>query len=292
MTKKEDGLTLDKIKAMLIETLDSKLDEKLAQFKMVKDDVEQLKATVAKHGEQMEESATHDRVNNVVFYGIPYDRNEDAIDLVMEIGQSIGMNIRPEDVDIAHRLKTRNPVGPPPFIIRMVNRWKRDLMITQTRAKRPHAGLWGGDSSQQIYANEHLSPNNQEILAESRKFREFLIIWTWKGKVYGRPKLEGSQVNLIPNTETAKALVDQLTDEDKETIRQQNKEWEEKNKNRRKTVFQPQSINNRNGPYSDEDLNSINGTCVTTNGSQRNSRRGGGGARTFNRSPYRTRHRQ
>ena len=157
-------MTLESIKALLLETLDTKLDEKLDQLKLIKTDVDQLKAQVSKHGEQIEDSAVHDRSNNVVFYGIPYDRNEDAIDIAIEIGKSLDMNIIPEDIDTAHRLKTRNPVGPPPFIIRMVNRRKRDRMLVRTRAKQPHAGLWGGDSTQRVYANEHLSPSNQFIL--------------------------------------------------------------------------------------------------------------------------------
>lgn len=147
MAKKDDTVTLEKIKAMLLDTLDTKLDEKLAQFKLIKDEVDQIKIVVAKYNEQIEDAAAYDRVNNIIFYGIPYDQNEDAIDLVLEIGQSLDMNICLEDVDIAHHLKTKNPTAPPPFVIRMINRWKRDQMLVRTRMKKPHAGMWGGDST-------------------------------------------------------------------------------------------------------------------------------------------------
>jgi len=118
------------------------------------------------------------------------------------------------------------------------------------------------------------------ILAEARKLKEFIIVWSWKGRVYGRTKLEGSQPNLFSNADDAKTLVEQLSAEDKAAIREANKEWEAKKKTK-----PPAKQHSQN--------NSMDGaTGYSTQGPhnrRQNNNNGRNRAQTFNRSPYRTR---
>lgn len=214
-----ESITMEKMRKLILESLDIKLDEKLQVLHEVKSDVDRLKATVKELEYRVEDADAYSRRNCIVFHGIPFDANENPMDLATQLGAALDVEIHPNDIDDLHRLRTRNPVGPPPFIIKLVNRWKRNALMANTRIKKLNAGPWGGSIDQRIFANEHLTRRNQAILAEARRHKEFFAVWSWKGNIFYRTKLEGSEVLQLTDVEDAKTLSNQLSPEEKEKIR-------------------------------------------------------------------------
>ncbi len=139
---------------------------------------------------KVEELEMYTREKNVVLYGLPQMKDESALDLAVEIGKAIVVPIRVSDMDVAHRLKVRNPNSklPSPFIICFVDRWKRDKLKTQVTAKRLTAAAFGGKIGTKIFGNDHLSPRNQTLLTEARKLSENYFIWSSNGRILSKKK--------------------------------------------------------------------------------------------------------
>ncbi len=112
MTHKPEYLTAEVLKAILNETLDEKLKivpELQAENKTMKDKISQMEGKVI----ALENYSRH---NIIVVHGIPYT------EVAMNKGNLVGVHLEGRDIDIAHRLKSRNTVLPPPFVIKIVNR--------------------------------------------------------------------------------------------------------------------------------------------------------------------------
>ena len=146
------------------------------------------------------------------------------MDLAVDIGKASGTSLSYGDIDIAHRLKSRNVTSSPPFIISLVNRWRKEELIDRTKSLQPDASWWGVDPRIRVYANEQLSPKNQAILGEARKFKDFFFVWSWRAGIFCRPKIDGSQVQHLEEVNEATSLMDTLSAEQKETIEKANAE--------------------------------------------------------------------
>ncbi len=56
---------------------------------------------------QVEELEVYTRKNNVVLYRIPQMENDSPLELAVEIGRAVDIQIDKSDIDTAHRLQTR-----------------------------------------------------------------------------------------------------------------------------------------------------------------------------------------
>jgi len=285
--KDDDFLTVKTMRAILLETLgerlDSRLDRieaKLETFNSLRVEITKQKEIVEKLEARIDDKDTYDRRNSIVFYNIPTKKNENALDLAVGIGRAVGINMSYSDIDATHRLKSRNDAAPPPFIIKLVNRWRRDDLMNATRKHKPDASWWGGAKEVRVFANEQLSPKNQAVLAEARKNKEFFFCWTWRGGVYCRPKLEGSQPQQLLNEEEARNMMSLISEKDREIITKANEEYKSKSKSR---VDTPTA----HGSQTDQRSNDGDGAS----GGGRSRKNNVNSRNRFNRSPYPSRRR-
>ena len=72
----------------------------------------------------------------------------------------------------------------PPFILRLVSRFKKEKIICKAQEIRPTAEKMGGDSKARIYYNDHLTARNHEILISAKRLWDDYIIWTRNGQVH------------------------------------------------------------------------------------------------------------
>lgn len=148
------------------------------------------------------ETRVHDcenysRRNNVVIHGIPILHQEDPLVTAEKLGDILGVSMKPSEVDVAHRLKSRNTNQPPPFIIKLINRWKKDKIMAAAKRIQPKADEFGGSKDVRIYANEHLSPQSQLLFAKARKLKENYFVWSKNGQVLVRKKVDKAQPMVI-----------------------------------------------------------------------------------------------
>ncbi len=119
---------------------------------------------------------------------------EEPIKVAMELGTVTGVQITPTDIDVAHRLATRNKMLPPPLIIRFVNRWKRDQVMSSIKEIKPTTEKLGGKKDMKIFCHEHLTSHNQKILLHALKLKEKYSIWSNRGKVMWQELVENSKI--------------------------------------------------------------------------------------------------
>ena len=62
---------------------------------------------VSKLSEQMKELEQYSRRQCLNFSGIPEQQNENTDKIVAEVAKAAGVNIKPDDIDVSHRIGKR-----------------------------------------------------------------------------------------------------------------------------------------------------------------------------------------
>ncbi len=76
----------------------------------------------------------YSRKDSVRIFGIPETPNENTNDLVIDLGQEIGVEIKPEDISVAHRLPPKcGKDGNKPIIVKFVQKDTKDKLMKNKR---------------------------------------------------------------------------------------------------------------------------------------------------------------
>lgn len=192
-------LTLEKFFVEKFSFLENIVEEN----KKMKEKVEELNLRVVELETHLDEQAAYSRRNNVVIHGIPIKENEKEMEVAKMIGELVGVSLKEEDIDAAHRLRsTQKNKNAPPFIIKLVSRFKRAELIKKAKEIKPTAERCGGDPRNKIFYADHLTKKNQEILYQAKKLWEKYYVWTKNGNVLCREKnTEGALVKRIKSVQ-------------------------------------------------------------------------------------------
>lgn len=102
--KEEEALMLSALKSSLDERLgpilegrlkvilNESLDERLGKMKEIRSEVDNLNVRMARQEKKAEEADKYSRCNNLVFYGIPYQSNEDPLQKALNIIQGVNVD--------------------------------------------------------------------------------------------------------------------------------------------------------------------------------------------------------
>lgn len=188
-------------------------EQRNAIIRDLSDEFMNMKNKVCQNEHRIDDLDNYSRRNNVVFHGVPRIESENPIDLAVKLGAIVGVIIEPRDIDIAHRLPSKNTKLPPPFIIRFVNRWKREEVMEAAKIAKPTAECMGGGRDMKIYCNDHLTSKCQALLLYAKRLRPEYHVWTKRGAVMCRSKNEGA----LPEQITCNEDVDFLQQEKSNT---------------------------------------------------------------------------
>lgn len=153
----------------------------------------------------------YSRRSNVEISGIPPSPNEDVRTIVQDAGAAIGVEIRPEDVAAAHRIPTYKKDRIPSIVVQFRDRGMRDNCISRFREKKTLTANQINKQfpqHQRVYINEHLTPENKQLLASlKKKCREinYAYVWCREGKFFIR-KSEGGKVQRVSSMEEVEKL--------------------------------------------------------------------------------------
>lgn len=182
----------------LMLTLNQFYAEKLSFLENVAEENKILKSQVQKLTERVEdlEVRLDDQVaygcrNEIVIHNMPVQDDEDPTHIAKLAGELVGVQIDKGDVDAAHRMASVKLT--PPFIMRLVNRFKRDEMMRNAKINKPNAESVGGRRDTKIYFSEHLTKRNRELLFNARVLRNSHYVWTKNGMVMCKEKKENSK---------------------------------------------------------------------------------------------------
>ena len=96
------------------------------------------------------------------------------MDTVRRLSEATGFSIENRDIDACHRLprrRTENAGDPRQFIIKFVSRIRRTDFLIHCKEKKFKCDIFGGSSSKNLCANEHLTPATAELLGLARKLK-------------------------------------------------------------------------------------------------------------------------
>lgn len=194
--KKEIKMELQEFEKSLTYTSD-KIDEVLLEMKHLKDkqlvlenENKMLKEKVKKMESAMEDLEQYSRNRNIQIDGIPNSPNEDLGKIVKEIGKEINVDFKDGEIDVVHRIPTRNKTNPEPIVVQLLSRNKRDEILMKAKQKKiTTTALNFSGNERTIFINEHLTRQRKTLLYEAKQKRNelnFKFTWTKGGKIFMR----------------------------------------------------------------------------------------------------------
>jgi len=144
------------------------------------------------------------------------DRQEDVNEIVMQLGQKVGVNLKKEDISRSHRLPTRVNMNreratfPPAIIVKFTSRDVRARKVLKDVTSRS-----GYYEENKIFINKSLTQRNKELFKDCLKVKKdkgFKFLWTNGGKIFMRKDhSEGSRVIQITNANALRKLGEEMS---------------------------------------------------------------------------------
>ena len=162
-----------------------------------------VKKRLAKNIEKTEQNNKYPRRDCLEVKEVPVildeEGKENCKNVVIEICKELHLWLPEMSISTAHRLKQHpDQIGRPPIIVKFVSRDIRND-VYQLRHQIKEKKHWRLFGMQQLYINEHLSPETKKLVYKTKVFsREMeriegkMFVWTFKGDVYLRKDAAGA----------------------------------------------------------------------------------------------------
>ena len=127
----------------------------------------------------------YSRKFNLEIHGIPEQESENAEEIVLDLAKSLHVNLEPEDIDIAHRMKKGN-LRPRPIVVRFTNYYSRNrLYRNRTKLRKVNVGRFI-EGADRVYINENLTALRSELFKKVRDRNDHRNwrIWTLDGTIF------------------------------------------------------------------------------------------------------------
>ena len=192
------------------------------KMSLIEKSVKHLSSQVDKISSSLDQVLEYSYSYNIKLVGVPELKQRESADetlqLCMRIFSSIGAEIHPYDLDIAHRVPFRNASdgGPKPIICKFTRRIARDRVMASrrevTRINPADIGLRENSSLDRAAIYDHLSPRLQSLLSDAKKIKEryrFSFCWAKNSTIWLR-KNESSRPVAIKNSSDLSTLTARL----------------------------------------------------------------------------------
>ncbi|XP_040071767.1 uncharacterized protein LOC120844186, partial [Ixodes scapularis] len=142
-----------------VSALKKENDELRARYHALEGDVKANRMSIV----QCEQ---HSRAYNLEIKGMAVIENEDLHATLCKLGQLIGEPIDKQDVEICHRVCTRE-LNKQNIIVQFVRREKRKKVLAKARKKRLTNKDFGLSTDTAVFVNEHLCPTLKKLLGKA-----------------------------------------------------------------------------------------------------------------------------
>lgn len=158
------------------------------------------------------------RSNNIEIQCVPECKTENLINIVSQLGNSVGCTINDENVLNCTRVAKINPQSPRPraIVVQLSSPRLRDTIVAAVwkynkshpddKLNTSHVGIRG--DKKPIFVSEHLSAHSKAIHAAARiaaKDKGYKYVWVRNGRVYMR-KTDNSDFKYIRDIDSIKKL--------------------------------------------------------------------------------------
>ena len=197
-----------------LERQDSQLMELCNESKILKSTIHQIEQKLSNLGDKLNDLEQYGRRDCVEIHGIPFSQDEDTNDIVIKVGELIGVTIEEDDISVSHRLpvsyKYKGVRANPSIIVKFVRRdFKEQFYSSRKELRGFSTEDLGYSATNNIYINESLTERNKGLFKEALKAKKSLkykFIWTSNGKVYLRKDTDTKIIH-IKNSDDIKRLL-------------------------------------------------------------------------------------
>lgn len=176
----------------------------------IKKDNESLRSELAECQYKIQELEQRSRIDNLEIQGIPDKPTENLLNIMENLGSSIGCEIAASDISTVHRVQHVNNQSRRPrnIIVKLVSRHKKDAILAAAKKFRKNSPAQGdrpgikihglGDS---IFINEHLSNGYKSLLKNTKdaaRSRGYKYVWVRNCTIFVR-KTETHPAKTIKN---------------------------------------------------------------------------------------------
>ncbi|KAI5634207.1 hypothetical protein NE865_03835 [Phthorimaea operculella] len=131
------------------------------------------------------------RQMNVEVVGLPETKNENLYSVIMRLAEIIGAPIQREDITTITRVQSASKNHPRNIIIKLNSRLVKDKLISAARKYKELTSYALGftGESKKIYVNEHLTPDNKQLLNKCRQKAKdigYEYVWVKNCRIYMR----------------------------------------------------------------------------------------------------------
>ncbi|CAF0917624.1 unnamed protein product [Didymodactylos carnosus] len=151
----------------LIKQLTNELKDTKDELRLVQNDLNQLE----QYGKR----------RDLLIYGISYTKDENVTDIVLKLGNTLGLTLKENDFNAIHRLPpTKNSVDKTKqsIIVSFLRFTDRNAFYSSRKRCRDH------DEFKNVFINEHLTYYNNQIFVHARKHLDKKRIFTRNGNVF------------------------------------------------------------------------------------------------------------
>lgn len=146
------------------------------------------------------ESETYVRNRNIELHGVVEDDQEDVEEIICKTAKALGVDIRREEIDAAHRVHSKNVTAPRPIVAQLTSRKKRDAILSQRKRE-----VYNKEVNKQkkgegrIYVSEQHPYILKELKWKAKKRGEekgWRFVWIGDGKVLARKVVNSKAVRI------------------------------------------------------------------------------------------------
>lgn len=174
--------------------VNSKKIEKLeTQNVQILAEIKHLKASVHR-------SESLARQNNLIVSGIPEDKNENLINVLVKVFNVIAVQVPPNTISAAKRIRTRSGSVRPVLLVLSNLDIKLKILSAYSKRKSVTCSSIGINSDNTIRIGNHLSTHLQSLLSESKASLQvtgkYKYVWVVGDRVLARKDDSGKIINV------------------------------------------------------------------------------------------------
>lgn len=151
------------------------------------------------HESRILTSEQYSRNRNLEIKGIKEEKNENLTSILSHIGTALNEPVTANDIEVCHRVQTRNENASPNIIVQFKHRAKRDSLLQKARKVRLSTTDIGWPEENPIYVNEHLCPTLKKLMfktTERKKACGWKFAWTRDGKIFARKEEQSTVIHI------------------------------------------------------------------------------------------------
>ena len=164
------------------------LEEKEKEIRDLKQEVAAQKAVISDQENRLAELEQYSRRNCLNFTGVPEDKEENTVQLAIDLAKMANVKIDRSDIDRAHRIgkpksaaQGQSSPPPRPLVIKFVSYLKREAVWFGRKelrsAKPPRGSNLTDGSMKDVFVQENLTRKNQEIMYQARQLKRAGKLW-------------------------------------------------------------------------------------------------------------------